>query len=148
MPEERRGRRSGGRAGRAAGRAASAAPVPPYLTRQIPPYEIVGDEALEVIEHNADTILEEVGIDFRNHPRSLELLRDAGCDVDGERVRFPRGLARSIVQANAPRQYTQHARNPGRNVEIGGDHTVFALSLIHISEPTRLWSGSRMPASA
>ena len=26
--------------------------------------------------------------------------------------------------------------------------TVEALSLIHISEPTRLWSGSRMPSSA
>ena len=28
--------------------------------------------------------------------------------------------------ATAPRQYTQHARNPARNVEIGGPNTVFA----------------------
>jgi len=126
MPEERRGRRSGGRAGRAADRAASALPTPPFLTRQIPAYELVGPEALEIIEQNADTILEEVGIDFRNHSRSLELLRAAGCDIDGERVRFPRGLARSIIQDHAPRQYTQHARNPARNVEIGGNNTVFA----------------------
>ena len=46
--------------------------------------------------------------------------------VDGERVRFPRGMCRSIVQASAPRQFTQYARNPERNVEIGGMHTVFA----------------------
>ena len=26
-----------------------------------------------------------------------ELLKGAGCDVKGERVRFPRGLARQIV---------------------------------------------------
>ena len=50
---------------------------------------------------------------------------DAGCDVDGERVRFPRGLARSLV-ATAPASYVQHARNPAHNVTIGGDATVFA----------------------
>ena len=27
-------------------------------------------------------------------------------------------------------------------------HWLLGLSLIHISEPTRLWSGSRMPSSA
>ena len=35
-------------------------------------------------------------------------------------------MCRSIVQATAPRQFTQYARNPERNVEIGGMHTVFA----------------------
>ncbi len=35
-------------------------------------------------------------------------------------------MCRSIVQASAPRQFTQYARNPERNVEIGGPHTVFA----------------------
>src|SRR6202021_2431616 len=44
----------------------------------------------------------------------------------GERVRMPRGLARSLVQKNAPRQFVQHARTPARNVPIGGLNTVFA----------------------
>lgn len=44
--------------------------------------------------------------------------------MDGERVRFPRGLCRSIVQKHAPPEFTQHARNPERNVIIGGDRTV------------------------
>ena len=47
-------------------------------------------------------------------PRRSRLLRDAGADVDGERVRFPRGMCRQIVQATAPRQFTQYARNPRR----------------------------------
>ncbi len=98
----------------------------PYLTRQIRPSEIVDDERLALIEHNADTILAEVGIEFRNHPRALGLLRDVGCEISGERVRFPRGLARSIVTTHAPSEYTQHARNPARNVVIGGNNTVFA----------------------
>ena len=127
MSEDRRGgRRSGGRAGRAATRASSAPPVPAYLRRKIKPYELVTDEHLELIEHNADTILEQVGIQFRDYPTALERWKEAGADVDGIRVRFPRGLCRSIVQKSAPQQYTQHARNPARSVEIGGDNTVFA----------------------
>ena len=35
-------------------------------------------------------------------------------------------MCRSIIQASAPREYIQHARNPLNNVRIGGDATVFA----------------------
>ena len=38
----------------------------------------------------------------------------------------PRGMCRSLVQRTAPREFTQHARNPARNVVIGGKNTVFA----------------------
>lgn len=123
---EARGRRSGGRAGRRAARAAAAPAHPPYITRTIRPYELVSEEGLATLEHNTDTILAEVGVEFREHPRALELLEDAGADVDGERVRFPRGMCRRIVQDSAPSTYTQHARNPERSVQIGGDATVFA----------------------
>jgi trimethylamine--corrinoid protein Co-methyltransferase len=51
--------------------------------------------------------------------------KDAGADVDGERVRFPKGLVREVLKT-APPVFTQHARNPERNVQIGGDATVFA----------------------
>ena len=54
--------------------------------------------------------------------------RDAGAEVQGERVRFPRGLARQIVQASAPATFIQEARNPERNVRIGGPYTVLAPS--------------------
>ena len=119
-------RRSGGRAARQAHRLASHAEYLPFLTRSLAPFEVLGEEGLALIEHNADTILEEVGIDFRGDPEALRLLREAGADVQGERVRFPRGMCRTIVQATAPRQFTQYARNEARNVEIGGMHTVFA----------------------
>ena len=89
------------------------------------PVEVVSEEGLAQIEDNADTILEEVGIDFRDYPSALTLLADAGADVDGERVRFPRGMCREIVTAPAPAVYTPHARNPARSVQVGGDATVF-----------------------
>jgi len=121
-----KGRRPSGRDAKRAARTARAHNFVPYITRQIPCYEVLSSAGLELMEHNADTILQEIGIDFREDPESLSLFRAAGADVQGERVRFPRGLCRSLVQATAPREFIQYARNPARNVLIGGGSTVFA----------------------
>jgi trimethylamine---corrinoid protein Co-methyltransferase len=120
------GRRSGGRAGRAALRASHVIERVPYLTRTMPPFEILGEEALSTIEYTADTVLEEVGIEVRDYPEALPMFKSAGAIVDGTRVRFPRGMCREIVSGNAPAQYTQHARNSLHSVVIGGNNTVFA----------------------
>jgi trimethylamine--corrinoid protein Co-methyltransferase len=118
--------RTGGRAGRQAARASHHIARVPFLTRTLAPFEVLNDEGLATIEDNADTILERVGLDFRGDPDALRLFRDAGADVQGERVRFPRGMCRQIVQATAPRVFTQYARNEANSVQIGGTATVFA----------------------
>ncbi|MGH8301168.1 MAG: trimethylamine methyltransferase family protein, partial [Steroidobacteraceae bacterium] len=97
----------------------------PYIRRHLPPVELLSPEALEIIEANAETILEEIGIELRRDPESLNLWRQAGADVRGERVRIPRGLARRLL-ATAPSEFTLFARNPARNVRFGGDATVFS----------------------
>ncbi|MDO9306476.1 MAG: trimethylamine methyltransferase family protein, partial [Mesorhizobium sp.] len=74
---------------------------------------------------NADTVLEETGIIFRDDPEALAMWKDAGADVKGDRVHFPKGLPRSLLKT-APSVYTQHARTPERSVQIGGNATVFA----------------------
>lgn len=126
MTEEVHHRRGGGRAARQVTRNTSNAQREAFLTRSIKPYELVSDEGLELLERNADTILEEIGVEIRDYPSAIERFKKAGAIVDGTRVRFPRGMCRSIIQASAPREYTQHARNPSNNVQIGGDATVFA----------------------
>jgi len=117
-------RRGGGRDGRQRARGESTAVRIPYIKRRIPVYQVLNDESLAIIEANADTILEEIGIEFRDDPEALAMWRERGADVQGERVRFPKGLCRSIIQASAPAEFTQHARNPERNVQIGGDNLV------------------------
>ncbi len=114
-----------GREARRAQRARAASVAAPYITRKIPLTEILSEEGLEIIERNADSLLEEIGVEFRDFPRALDVFRGAGCDVKGARVRFPKGLARKLC-ATAPSSYVQHARNPERNVLIGGDAMVFA----------------------
>src|SRR5438876_6186535 len=127
MPvESPRHRAGGGRDARRAARLAAHAERVPFLTRALQPYEVLNEEGLATIEANADTILEEVGIDFRGDPAALVMLKAAGASVDGDRVRFPRGMCRQVVQASAPRIFTQHARNPERTVQIGDPYTVLA----------------------
>ena len=116
--------RTGGRDGRREARARSAVVAAPYIVRRVPVYDVLSDEGLSIIESNAETILEEIGIEFLHDDEALALWKDAGADVQGTRVHFPRGLCRKLVQDSAPGIYTQHARNPERTVQIGGPNTV------------------------
>ena len=122
---ERRGRRGGGGAdARRAQRQSGTIRQFGYIRRSIREYEVLDEEGLALIEANAETVLEEIGIDFRDDEEALAMWKDAGADVQGERVHFPRGLCRELIKT-APQQFTQHARNPERSVEIGGKNTVF-----------------------
>ena len=125
MAEARSRRRGGGGAARRAERGTPRIEAAKFIERNIPNMELLGDEALAIIEENAETILEEIGVAFVENPGALERWRQAGADVQGERVRIPRGLARQLC-ATAPARFTQHARNPERNVEIGGNSLVLA----------------------
>ena len=118
-------RRSGGRAARRESRAAKVTAAAPYLIRSVPCQEVLNEEGLARIEANADQLLQDIGIEFRDDDEVLNLWRGAGADVRDQRVRFPKGLLRQLI-ATAPTQFTQHARNPARSVEIGGDNMVFA----------------------
>ncbi|WP_028092175.1 trimethylamine methyltransferase family protein [Pseudodonghicola xiamenensis] len=120
----RRGRGGGG-AARRAERTAIRIETAKYIERNIPNFEILSEEALEIIETNAETVLAEIGVNFVNNPGALALWREAGAEVEGERVRIPRGLARQLCQT-APESFTQHARNPEKNVVIGGKSLVCA----------------------
>jgi trimethylamine--corrinoid protein Co-methyltransferase len=117
--------RGGGGAARRAERTAVRIESAKFIERNIPLFEVLNEEALEIIEYNAETLLEEVGVNFPENPKALQRWRDAGADVQGDRVRIPRGLARKLCET-APSSYTQHARNPERNVEIGGKSLVLA----------------------
>jgi len=117
--------RGGGGAARRADRTAVRFEVARFIERNIPNFEILNDEAIEIIERNAETVLAEIGVNFPENPAALERWQQAGAEIEGDRVRIPRGLARALC-ATAPSTFTQVARNPARNVEIGGRNLVLA----------------------
>ncbi|SLN15661.1 trimethylamine methyltransferase family protein [Pseudooctadecabacter jejudonensis] len=120
----RRGRGGGG-AARRAERSAVSFETAPTITRNIPNLEMLSERTLEIIEANAEQVLEEIGVAFVDNPAALERWKEAGANVDGERVRIPKGLARKLC-STAPSQFTQHARNPAKSVIVGGDNLVLA----------------------
>ncbi|MDE2383465.1 MAG: trimethylamine methyltransferase family protein [Alphaproteobacteria bacterium] len=105
-----------------------AAPRTPYIDRKLDTFSVLSEEGLSLIEANADTILHETGMDFVGDPEILTVFKAAGCDVRESRVRFERGFCRRTIQATAPREFIQHARNPANSVKMGGKATVLCPS--------------------
>src|SRR4051794_30884937 len=90
----------------------------------MPRYEPLSEEALARIDAGAERLATEIGVQF-DHPRALELFRDAGQTVDGSTVRFDPGFLRAQA-ALAPTEFGMRARNPARDVVVGCDHMIFA----------------------
>jgi trimethylamine---corrinoid protein Co-methyltransferase len=115
-------RRAGGRDGRRALRAAPMVSFP-TLVRNIPTYELLPAEAVELIHEESLKILEEVGCEFRDD-RAPAQWKARGAKVEGTRVYIDRGLLMELI-SSAPSEFTLHARNPERTVKVGGKNTIF-----------------------
>ena len=120
-------RRRSGRRRKIETRAAESARAAPFLVRKVPVFNLLDPDAAVVIESNADRILDEIGMEFRGDPETLEIFRAAGARVDGERVRFDPGWCRDRIRS-APASFVQHARNPENGIRVGGDAMVFCPS--------------------
>ena len=77
--------RSGGRGARRALRSAPDFQMLPSLHRGLPLCELMDAEHVAKIDNGSMSILEEVGVVFRD-PIALEDWKRAGAKVDGERV--------------------------------------------------------------
>lgn len=115
-----------GRAARRRAEAENALTWLPELDRGLPDFDIVPHEQLLRIHDASMTMLEEVGIDFRDD-ESIQLWRAAGSDgvrIDGYRVRIDREYLTELI-STAPESYTMLARNPERSVTLGRRKTIF-----------------------
>jgi trimethylamine--corrinoid protein Co-methyltransferase len=128
MADMERKTRRGGRASRREARENATPPQLPFIQRNVGVYTLLDEEGLALIECNADRILQEIGMEFRDDAEVLDIFRNAGADVKGERVRFETGMCRKIIQATTPASFLQHARDPDRTVTIGGNNTLFCPS--------------------
>ncbi|MFP4275659.1 MAG: trimethylamine methyltransferase family protein, partial [Paracoccaceae bacterium] len=145
-PDVPRRRRGGGRAGNAARRGTEVIDQMPW---RLPvnvdrPTEPLDEAGVQAIHDGAMRILEEIGITFLN-PEAVEILRRAGCSVDGETVRMGRDMVMEKV-ALAPAQWDITPRNPARRITIGGRHILFG----NVSSPPNYWDmeiGRKVPGT-
>ncbi|MCW8843459.1 MAG: trimethylamine methyltransferase family protein, partial [Rhodobacteraceae bacterium] len=142
-----RRRRGGGRAGHAARR--TCAGVIEQMPWRVPvnidrPTEPLPPEGVQAIHEGAMRILEEIGIAFYNE-EAREILREAGCRVEGDTVRMGRDFVMEMV-AKAPSEWTLTPRNPAREITMGGKHILFG----NVSSPPNYWDmslGRKMPGT-
>ena len=93
--------------------------------RSFAPVGLATEDQIEAIHQTSLQILSEIGMDFLN-PEARRLLAEAGArvDPDSERVRFDADFIEEKI-ATAPSEFVIHARNPERNVHMGGDSVTF-----------------------
>ena len=96
------------------------------LTNPFTPLEVLSADHVEDIHRTSLRILAEVGVEVLGD-RAIDLLAAAGATVDrsDRRVRMDGGLVDELI-ATAPAEFTLHARNPERNVSLGGRGLVFS----------------------
>ncbi|HEY7077112.1 MAG TPA: trimethylamine methyltransferase family protein [Solirubrobacteraceae bacterium] len=95
------------------------------FVNRMPRYEILSEEALDVLDRGWRRLVSEIGIEFLL-PEAVELLRKAGQKVETDTLvkLDPEFILEQV--AKAPREFDVQARNPEHSVHIGGDNMVFA----------------------
>ncbi len=122
LPEGRT--RRGGRAALRKQRMKRSSSMLPALKRQLPLVEPMSPEQIEKIDDASLSILEEVGVVFRDD-QAIEDWKSVGAEVrDGDRVHLDRALVRELIKS-IPSMFTYHARNPDNNLPFGKDHCIF-----------------------
>jgi trimethylamine--corrinoid protein Co-methyltransferase len=120
---ERAATRSGGRSKRRALRSGNLEAMLPGLRINLPLTEPLDPDQIEKIDRASLDILEEIGVVFRD-PIAIEDWKRAGARVDGDLVRFDRYQIKELI-STIPSRITYHARDPGKNIDIGGPYAMF-----------------------
>jgi len=97
------------------------------------PVEPMGPEGVAAIHGAAMHILSEIGIEFLND-EALVLFRQAGCKVEGPRVRMDEDFVMEMLR-RAPGPFTITPRNPAHAITLGGRHMAF----VNVSSPPNAW---------
>ena len=90
------------------------------------PLRIMSQDEIESIHHASLDVLENVGMKIL-HEDARKVLKKAGLDVDEstQMVYFDRDLVSKKI-LEPPKEFTLRARNPKRDIKIGGNHIVFS----------------------
>jgi trimethylamine--corrinoid protein Co-methyltransferase len=86
-------------------------------------FELLTNERVEQIHETSIRILTQIGVEF-GYPPALEMLKKGGARVEGQRVFFSERLIEEQID-KAPGKFRLYARDPEKDVIVGGENTVF-----------------------
>lgn len=95
------------------------------FNRKFKPIEFLNDEQIELIHSTTLNVLKETGLRFESK-KALDIFKKNDCLIDYEsmRVKFPEGLVGESLN-KAPSSFTVKARDPEKNLIIGGNSLHF-----------------------
>ena len=87
---------------------------------------VISDDQIEAIHEASLDILENIGMEFANE-EARAILKKAGVEVRPgcNLIRLDRHLVEETIRT-APHEFTIHARNPARNIQMGGNWLAFS----------------------
>jgi len=94
-----------------------------YTTNRSPVFRMLTEEQCKEIYQAAIEILERTGAIVHDE-ETLELFKEAGCWMEGERVRFPAGLTEWAVRS-APSRIVLYDREGNRSMVLEGRNTYY-----------------------
>jgi trimethylamine--corrinoid protein Co-methyltransferase len=96
------------------------------LRNPYPPVTVLSEDQIESIHHTSLQILEEIGLQFLDD-EAISILRQHGASIDHENrmVRLDCGLVLEKLRT-VPSEIALEARNPERNVVLGGNAICFS----------------------
>lgn len=99
------------------------------IDNKLPPMQVLDDDGIAKIHAASMRLMKDTGILIVDYPAAAETFRQNGAKVepyrDGLLVKMDEDTLMHFVR-KAPSTFTQLARNPAKNVPLGGKHTIFA----------------------
>lgn len=86
-------------------------------------YNILSEEQIKDVIEAGYKVMEEVGMDIHNE-EALALLKDAGCEIDGIRVKISREQVAKAMKS-APKYVNVYSREGKLAMELGGRNCYF-----------------------
>ena len=107
--------------------ASAAVPQTPWglVRNPLPPLELLDEDGMTRIENTAFRVLEGLGLEFVSD-EACRILEKNGAKVDHSTglVKMDRDLVKNFI-AKAPQSFDMYARNPERNLVVGGNYINF-----------------------
>jgi trimethylamine--corrinoid protein Co-methyltransferase len=90
---------------------------------QTPRLRVLSEKKIRTLYQAALKCLEQTGVDVPNS-EAQELLKGAGADVDGSRIRIPRSILEAALET-APRSFAIHGRDRASRIMVKTGQTYF-----------------------
>jgi trimethylamine--corrinoid protein Co-methyltransferase len=99
------------------------------IVNKLPWMQPLNEEGVEAIHRASMKLLKDIGILIVDYPKTAALFKQHGAIVEerssGQLIKIDEDLLIHFVR-QAPSTFTQLARNPAKNIPIGGNRTIFA----------------------